>query len=56
MLELQANLLLAKHWQINKKEEVHSILTELLERITPIIDIDVIPEYTEAKGILAKLT
>ncbi len=56
MIELQAALSLAKYWQANgKKEEVHSLLTELLERITPIIDFDIIPEYAEAKGILTEL-
>ena len=52
MLELQAALSLAKYWQANNKEEARSLLKELLERITPIIDINVIPEYAEAKGIL----
>ncbi len=56
MVELQTALSLAKYWLANsKKEEVNSLLTELLERITPIIDFDIIPEYTEAKGILAEL-
>ena len=55
MFELQAALSLAKYWQTNKKEEAHFLLTELLERITPIIDTDVIPEYIEAKEILTKL-
>ena len=50
MVELQTALSLAKYWLANsKKEEVNSLLTELLERITPIIDFDIIPEYTEGK-------
>ncbi len=53
LLELRSALSLAKYWQINnKKEETHSLLTKLLERITPIIDFDIIPEYAEAKEIL----
>ncbi len=57
MIELQAALSLAKYWQTNnKKREARSLLTELLERITPIIDFDIIPEYAEAKGILTELT
>ena len=55
MLELQAVLALAKYWQTNKKEEAYSLLKELLARITPIIDVDVIPEYVEAKGILESI-
>ena len=56
MLELRSALSLAKYWQINsKREEACSLLTELLERITPIIDFDIIPEYAEAKGILTEL-
>ena len=54
MLELQASLSLAQHWQTcNRKEDIHSLLTELLERITPIIDTDCIPEYKEASQILS---
>ncbi len=54
MLELQAALSLTEYWQTcNRKEDIHSLLTELLERITPIIDTDSIPEYKEAKEILA---
>ena len=52
MLELQASLSLAKYWQANKEQEAHSLLKELLERITPLIDIDVIAEYKTAKEIL----
>ena len=55
MLELQATLSLAKYWQACKQEEAHSLLTKLLERITPIVDVEEIPEYTEATGILAAL-
>ncbi len=56
MIELQAALPLAKYWLTNsKKEEVNSLLTELLERITPLIDFDIIPEYAEAKNILTGL-
>ena len=56
MIELQAALSLAKYWQSNgKKEEAHSLLTELLDRITPIIDFDIIPEYAEAKDILTEV-
>ncbi len=54
LLELQASLSLAKYWQANnQKEEAHSLLKELLDRVTPIIDIDLIPEYAEAQEILA---
>ena len=57
MLELRAGLSLTKYWQINNKEEkVRSLLTELLERVTPIIDVDIIPEYAAAKEILTGLT
>ena len=53
MLELQAALSLAKYWQVSdKKEDIDSLLTELLERISSDIDIDDIPEYAEAKEIL----
>ncbi len=56
MIELQAALSLAKYWLANsKKEEVNSLLTELLERITPIIDFDIIPEYVEAREILTEM-
>ena len=56
MLELQASLSLAKYWQTsNRKQDIHSLLTELLERITPIIDTDVIPEYKEAREILSTI-
>ncbi len=56
MLELQAALSLAKYWQANsKQEEACSLLKELLGRITPIVDVEEIPEYTEATGILAAL-
>ena len=54
MLELQAALSLTKHWKTQgKKEEIHLLLTELLERITFMIDEDGIAEYIEAKEILA---
>ncbi len=53
MLELQASLPLAQYWQTcNRKEDINSLLTELLERITPVIDTDCIPEYKKAKEIL----
>ncbi len=55
MLELRASLALAKYWQKSKKEESHSLLTKLLNRITPMIDINEIPEYAEAEEILARL-
>ena len=56
MLELQAALSLAKYWQANsKQEEVHSLLTELLERITPIVDVEEIPDYSEARTLLTSL-
>ncbi len=65
MLELQATISLAKYWQVNKQQvnkqqvnkqkEAHSLLTELLERITPIVDVDEIPEYEETNKILTTL-
>ncbi len=56
MLELQATLSLAKYWQANgRQEETQSLLKELLERITPIVDVDEIPEYTGATEILTAL-
>ncbi len=56
MLELKAALSLAKYWQTrNKQEGMHSLLTELLERITPIVDVDDIPEHAEAGRILTEL-
>ncbi len=56
MLELQAALSLAKYWQVSdKQEEIHSLLTELLECITPIVDLEEIPEYAEASKVLAGL-
>ncbi len=55
VLELQAALSLAKYWQASKQEEARSLLTELLDRITPIVDIDEIPEYAQASKILAVL-
>ncbi len=53
MLELQATLSLAKYWQANKKEQIRPLLTELLDRITPVIDAEEIPEYAEANRILS---
>ena len=55
MLELKAALSLAKYWQVSKQKEAHSLLTELLERITPIVDVDEIPEYAQASKLLAIL-
>ncbi len=56
MLELQATLSLAKYWQAKGKlEKAHSLLKELLERITPIVDIGNIPEHVEAQEMLAGL-
>ena len=54
LLELQATLSLVKYWQANKKEQlIHPLLTELLDRITPIIDAEEILEYAEANRILS---
>ena len=56
MLELQASLSLVQYWQASRrKEDINSLLKELLERITPIIDTDVIPEYKEAREILSTI-
>ncbi len=56
LLELRSALSLAKYWQANdQNKEAHLLLTEILERVTPIMDIDVIPEYTEAQGVLTEL-
>ena len=55
MLELQAALSLAKYWQASKPEEVHSLLTELLARITSMVDVEEIPEHAEACKILTTL-
>ena len=56
MIELQATLSLAKYWQANNKEvKMHSLLTELLDRITPVVDLDEIPEYREVSKIITTL-
>ena len=56
LLELQASISLAKYWQINdKKEEGHSLLTGIIERVVLVTDIDAISEYKEAKEILMEL-